>query len=55
MTPFYGWCSPALRLLSHYKKFLELIRSISKRGKTKMTSKPSSDFELVYQPSYYQI
>ena len=22
MTPFYGWCSPALRLLSHYKEIV---------------------------------
>ena len=66
MAPFYGWDSTVSRLQSHYEeivyflplsfqKFLVLIRSISKGWKDEMTLKPSSGFELVYQPSYYQI
>ena len=66
MAPFYGWDSTASRLHRHYEeivyflplsfqKFLVLIRSISKVWKDKMTLKPSSGFELVYWPIYYQI
>ena len=43
------------RQFTSYQKFLELIRSISERWKAKMTLKASSGFELVYQPSYYQM
>ena len=43
------------RRFTFYQKFLVLIRSISERQKTEMTLKPSSGFELVYEPSYYQI
>ena len=56
--PFLGMgCNCLKARHSHYeeKKFLVLIRSISERWKTEMTLKPFSGFELVYQPSYYQI
>ena len=56
--PFLGMgCNCLKARHSHYeeKKFLILIRSISERWKTEMTLKPFSGFELVYQPSYYQI
>ena len=66
MALFYGWGPTASRLHSHYEeivyflllrfqKFLVLIRSISEGSEYEMTLKPSSGFELVYQPSYYQI
>ena len=38
-----------------YQKFQVLIKSISKGWKAEMTLNPSSGFDLVYQPSYYQI
>ena len=41
--------------VSFHQKFLVLIKSISKGWMAEMTLKPSSGFELVYQPSYYQI
>ena len=56
--PFLGMgCNYFKARQSHCeeKKFLVLIRSISERWKTEMTLKPFSSFELVYQPSYYQI
>ena len=43
------------RQFTFYQKLLVLIRSISERRKTGMTLKPYNGFELVYQPSYYQI
>ena len=43
------------RQFTFYQKFLVLIRSKSERRKGEMTLKPSSDFEPVYRPSYYQI
>ena len=43
------------RQFTFYQKFLVLIRSISERWETEMTLKPFNGFELVYQPSYYQI
>ena len=63
MAPFCGWGATASRLdrattrrqFTFYQKFLVLVRSISERGKAELTLKPSSGFELVYQPSYYQI
>ena len=62
MAPFYGWGSTASRLQGHYEEtvyflplccltFLVLIRSISEGWKAKMTLKPSSGFDLMYQPS----
>ena len=61
-----GSGSTASRLQSHYEetvyflplssqKFLVLIRSTSEGRKAEMILKPPSGFELVYQPSYYQI
>ena len=63
MASFCGWDATASRLdrattrrqFTFYHKFLVLIRSIPEGRKTKMTLKPFSGFELVYQPSYYQI
>ena len=63
MTPFCGWGATTSRLyrastrrqFTFYQKCLVLIRSISEGWKAEMTLKPSSGFELVYQPSYYQI
>ena len=43
------------RQFTFYQKLLVLIRSISKRWKAEITLKPSSGFELVCQPSYYQV
>ena len=56
MAPFCGWGASRLyrattrRQFTFYQKFLVLIRSISERRKAEMTLKPSSSFELVYQP-----
>ena len=66
MVPFYGWASTASRQQSQYEetvyflplssqRFLVLIRSTSEGRKAERTLKPSSGFELVYQPSYYEI
>ena len=66
MALFHEWGSTASKLHCHYEeivyflplslqKFLVLIRSISKGWKDEMTLKPSSGFETVHQPSYYQI
>ena len=65
LASFYGRCSTAWRLHSHYEnvyfltlsfqKFLVLIKSSSEGWKDEITMKPSSGFELVYQPSYCQI
>ena len=43
------------RQFTFYQKFLILIQSIPEGWKGEMTLKPSSGFELVHQPSYYQI
>ena len=63
MAPFSGWVVAASRLdrastrrqFTFYQIFLVLTRSILERWKAEMTLKPSSGFELMYQPSYYQI
>ena len=63
MAPFCGWSATALGLYKatmrrrfiFYQKSLVLIRSILERRKAEMNLKPSSGFEPVYQPSYYQI
>ena len=63
MAPFSGWGAAASRLdrattrrqFTFYQIFLVLTRSILERWKAEMTLKPSSGFELMYQPSYYQI
>ena len=63
MPPFCGWGATASRLyrvtmrrqFTFYQKFLVLIKSISKGRKAEMSLKPSSDFELLYQPSYCQV
>ena len=66
MDHFYGWPSNTSKLQSHYEetvyflppnsqKFLVLIRSNLKGWRAQMTLKSPSGFELVYQPSYYQI
>ena len=66
MDHFYGWRSNASKLQSHYEetvyflppnsqKFLVLIRSSLKGWRAQMTLNSPSGFELVYQPSYYQI
>ena len=63
LSPFCGWSAAASRpnrdtmrrQFTFYQKFLVLIRLISEGWKAEMTLKPSSGFELVYQPSYYQI
>ena len=63
MATFCGWGATASSLdrattrrqFTFYQKSQVLIRSISERWKTEMTFKPSSSFELVYQPSYYQV
>ena len=61
--PFCGWGATTFMLdratarmqVTFYQKVLVLIRSISERLKAVITLKLSSDFELVYQPSYYEI
>ena len=63
MAPFCVWGANASRIyratmrrqFTYYQKFLVLIKPISEEWKTEMTLKPSSGFELVYQPIYYQI
>ena len=63
MSPFCVWGATASRIhratirrqFTYYQKFLVLIKSISEGRKTEMTLKPSSGFELTYQPIYYQI
>ena len=63
MDSFCGWGAAASRLyrattkrqFTFYQIFLVIIRSISERRKAEMTLKPSNGFELVYQPSCYQI
>ena len=63
LTPFCGWGATASRLyrankrrqFTFYQKFLVLVRSISEGWKAEMILKSSSGFELVFQPSYYQI
>ena len=63
MTPFCGWSATASRLYratmrrqsTFYQKFLVVIKSVLEGSKAEMTLKSSSGFELVYQPSSYQI
>ena len=63
MAPSCGWGTTASRLdrattrrqFTFYHKFLVLIRSIPEGRKTEMILKLFNGFELVYQPSFYQI